>query len=566
MSEWDFETDFLILGSGAGGMASALAAHDAGMSALVLEKTAQYGGTTAQSGGVVWIPNNHQMPKHAIKDSEQDAWDYLSRVTKGAVDEKRLRAYIRYAPEMIKRFEDVSEVKFDALPKYIDYYPELPGGKPGGRSMEPLPVSLKCLGDIWHQQRLTLAPKILGRVSITAKESQHIMNLGLPIYAIIAKRLLAYYMDIPARIKKLPDVRQTLGCALTVRLRHSLLKRDIPLWLNAKVEELLVDGLRVVGAAVSYQNKVLRIRAAKGVMLAAGGFGHNAQLREKFHPQSTGNAWTSESDGNVGDAITLGQALGAQLEFMQCAWWTPSYMLPSGLPIPLVIGKSLPGSIFVNKKGRRFTNEAAPYEDVVKAQYLSHARGDGCVPCHMVFDARFRRSYPAGPIMPSRMQPDNAIPAEFKNANFLKRGETIEELAEKIGVDAANLVDEINKNNRYAASGKDLDFGRGNSSHDHYYSDKKIKPNPNIAPIIEPPFYSFEIYPGDLGTKGGLKADEFGRVLNTKNEPIAGLYVTGNNSAAVMGDSYPGAGSTIGPAMTFGYIAARHAANIYSSH
>lgn len=556
MSSWDHEIDFLVIGSGGGGMTGAVIAHDCGADTLVIEKSPVYGGTTALSGGVIWVPNNHHMPGVNIPDSAEDAYTYLKVVTAGEVEETRLKAYIERAPEMLRYMEDHGSTVFEAAPQYMDYYPELEGGKPGSRSIDPAPFSRRKLGEEGDTQR---APNQGGvfNLSMTAKEAHYLLDFTWKTYVWLAKRLFQYWTDIPARLKGKQDNRMTLGRGLVGMLRYAMKRRNIDLWLNTPFKEFIKEDGRVIGVVAEKDGKAIRIKANKGVLLAAGGFAGNTEMRQQYQQAPISNEWTAANPDNTGDGISAGQSIGAATEFMHCAWWTPTYKIPSGASEALIIGKSMPGSMFVNKAGRRFVNEAAPYEDVVKGQYASQAKGIDSVPAFMVFDARFRETYPCGPIGPASAQPDSMIPKRYEG--FLKKADSLEELANILGVDAEGLVDEVAKNNRFAETGIDEDFARGSSLHDRYYSDPKITPNPNIAPIIKAPFYAFEIYPGDLGTKGGLKANEHGQVLSETGETIDGLYVTGNSSGAVMGNSYPGAGSTIGPSMAFGYMAACHA-------
>lgn len=560
-SDWDQRVDFLVVGSGAGGMAAAVVAHDLGLSTLVVEKSDRYGGTSAMSGGVIWVPANHRMQAAGIADSAEEAMCYLRQVVGADVAEARLAAYVQHAPQMVRYFEQHSRLRFNAAVEYTDYYAELSGGKPGGRSLDPVPFSRRHLGAVRDQIRLPSAEPVMGKFMLTAIEAHDVMNSTWKRNRIILTRLLLHYLDLPSRLAGRPDARMTLGQALVGALRASLLDRQLPLWLNAAVHELVVVDGRVCGAVIEHAGRRQRIQARKGVLLASGGFAQNAAMRQRYQPAPIGREWTNASPDDTGDGICMGEAVGAALALMQCAWWTPTFILPDGTPEALIVGKSLPGCIFVNRDGRRFVNEAAPYEDVVKGQYAAHARSPS-IPCYMVFDARYRRHYAIGNsrILPASLMPDERIPEAYWRSGFLQKGETLRQLAGRIGVDADGLETEVARFNRFASQGLDEDFHRGESRQDRYYSDTAIIPNPTLAPLLEPPFYAIAIYPGDLGTKGGLSCDERGRVLNGQGAPIAGLYATGNCSAAVMGNSYPGAGATLGPAMTFGYIAARDAA------
>jgi 3-oxosteroid 1-dehydrogenase len=303
----------------------------------------------------------------------------------------------------------------------------------------------------------------------------------------------------------------------------------------------------------------LRIRARKGVVVAAGGFEGNQAMREKFLPGPTRVEWSCANKANTGDLIQMAQDLGAGIEFMDEGWWGPVTVVPGEENARmLVIEKALPGSVMVNKAGERFVNEAAPYIDVVNAQYANDSEEAPCVPCYLVFDARFRKSYPVGPLLPGAQQPDLFL-GQMLRDGYLKKANTVRELAQKMGVDAENLEATVGRMNEFAKTGKDLDFGRGDTVFDQYYGDEKVKPNPCLAPIVQAPFYGMEAYPGELGTKGGIRTDARARVLTEVGDVIPGLYAVGNSSSPVMGRTYAGAGATLGPAATFGYIAARDA-------
>jgi 3-oxosteroid 1-dehydrogenase len=279
-------------------------------------------------------------------------------------------------------------------------------------------------------------------------------------------------------------------------------------------------------------------------------------MRDKYLPNPTQVAWTCGNPHNTGDVIEMGMKLGAGIDLMDDAWWGPTSVVPGEEQARmLVIEKSLPGSILVDKGGQRFVNEAAPYIDIVNAMQRRHAEGRPCVPAYFVFDADYRKKYMCGPVLQGSAQPDFMIKKLFRNG-YLKRANTLEELAALLGVDATGLADSVAKNNEYARSGKDLEFERGDNIYDRYYGDAASEPNPCIGPIAKAPFYAIEAYAGELGTKGGLTVDARARVLKDSGEVIPGLYAIGNCSSAVMGRSYPGAGATIGPAATFGYIAA----------
>ncbi|MFI5393921.1 MAG: FAD-binding protein [Candidatus Binatia bacterium] len=558
-TSWDHTVDLLIVGAGAGAMTAALTAYDRGASPLLIEKSDRYGGNSAMSGGGLWVPNNHLMESVGIKDSPEDAWAYIKGTVGNVVSEDRLRAYLETAPQLVKYLTEHSQVKFVALPEYADYYPNVSGSRPGGRCVEPTNFSARLLGDEFLNMREQNPQMlIMNRIFMTVLEARTLLTRSAGWIGLTMKLMGNYWLDLPWRFKSKRDRNLSMGNALVGMLRRSLMDRGIPLWLNTPARELIVENGRVVGVAAEQGGRPIRIRANKGIVLAAGGFEHSQAMREKYLPSPTRTEWSCGNHHNTGDAINLGVTVGAALDLMDDAWWGPTTLVP-GEPHAriLVIEKSLPGSIMVNKRGERFVNEAAPYIDVVNAMYKTNTPEAPCVPAYVVFDATFRKKYPYGPILQASQQPDWALPKALKN--YFKKADTLEGVAAQLGIDAVGLKATVAKVNQYARTGTDLDFHRGETVFDRYYGDEKVTPNACLAPIETPPFYGIEAYPGELGTKGGLKTDARAHVLTQAGQPIPGLYAIGNSSASVMGHSYPGAGATIGPAMTFGYIAARDA-------
>jgi 3-oxosteroid 1-dehydrogenase len=556
---FDHSCDFLVIGSGGGGMTAALRAHDLGLSTLVIECSDKFGGSTGMSGGALWVPNNPHMAAAGVTDSPDEALTYLRRVVRQPGDDERLRAYVQHAAEMVRYLEARTALELSPCSNYCDYYPEFPGGKPGARTIEPVPYSARKLGAHADQLRRSGQGLVLGRMGLTAVEAHRLVQFSWLSYLLMLWIFLRYWLDVRARRKGKADDRLTLGTALVGRLRRSLADRDIPLWLETRAQELIVKDGRVIGARVERDGRPLRIAARAGVLLASGGFERNLAMREQYQRQPITATWTAGNPHNLGDGIRMGEAVGGALDLMEEAWWTPVSLLPNDYAWLLVVEKSMPGSILVNQAGQRFTNEAAPYGDVVHAIYDANRPEAPSIPCHLIFDARYRRSYPVGPLGPSKLQPDSAIGKRLRR-EFLHKAGSLVELAARIGVDPHGLERTVERFNAQARAGNDDDFGRGQSSYDRYYSDAKIKPNSSLAPIVEAPFYAIAVYPGDLGTKGGLMTDAQARVLTAERRIIPGLYAAGNCSASIMGTSYPGAGGTIGPAMTFGYLAAIHAA------
>jgi 3-oxosteroid 1-dehydrogenase len=556
--KWDQTVDLLVVGSGAGAMTAALCAHDRGARTLLIEKSDRYGGSTAMSGGALWIPNNHLMADAGVPDTKEEALQYFKAITRGAVPEDRLRTYVETAPEMLAYLLEHSRLRVQAMLTYTDYYAEAPGGKPGGRSLEPEHFDARLLGEEFDRLREPAVQTLMmKRISMTATEAHHLLARHAGWMKLTAQIMTRYMLDIGGRIKSKRDRCLSLGNALAAMLRRSLMDREIPIWLRTAARDLIVDGERVVGILAEREGRTLRIRGERGVVLAAGGFEASQAMREKYLPNPTRAEWTAANPHNTGDAINMALPLGAALEFMDDAWWGPVTVVPGEERARmLVIEKGLPGCILVNKRGERFVNEASPYIDIVNAIYAKNAPDAATVPAYMVFDGTYRRKYPFGPFLQAGQQPDWMLPAAFKQ-DYLRKADSVEGLALQLGVESEGLRASIQKMNEYARAGKDLDFHRGENLFDRYYGDENVKPNPCLAPLDTPPYYGIEAYPGDLGTKGGLKTDTRARVLTEAGQTIPGLYAIGNCSASVTGHTYPGAGSTIGPAMTFGYIAAR---------
>jgi 3-oxosteroid 1-dehydrogenase len=561
-AHWDYQTDVLVVGSGAGGMTAAIRAHDLGARALLIEKSEYYGGSTALSGGVVWIPNNHMMAGTGISDSDTEAFDYIKTLTLGQVPDARIKAYIAKGKEMLLWVMNNTRAQFMAMDVYPDYYPGTPGFKAGSRSCDPLPFDGRLLGEEFDRLRPP-HPQVMvfGLFAMTAYEVRKMFQKAPGWIGVFLKTALQYSLDIKQRLKNKRSRRTTLGNGVVASLRMSMLDRDIPLWLNCGLKELITENGRVVGVLAERDGKPVRIRAEKAVVAAAGGFESNQAMREQYLPQPTRAEWTAANPANTGDVIRAGIAIGAATDFMDEAWWGPTVRAPGEQHARMmIIEKALPGCLFVNKAGKRFTNEAAPYIQVIADMYAAHNAGVESVPAWMVFGGHYRRKYPMGPLLPGENQPDVIVPKKYWDT-FIYKADTPEALAAKIGVDAVGLRQSIDNMTRYAQTGVDEEFGKGGNENDLYYGDATVTPNPCLAPV-EAPFYAVQIFPGELGTKGGLLADEFARVLDKNGAPIEGFYVTGNCSASVTGPTYPGAGSTIGPSMTFGYVAVNHAMDV----
>jgi 3-oxosteroid 1-dehydrogenase len=554
----DQEFDVIVCGSGAGGMTAALCAKQLGLSSVVVEKADVYGGTSAVSGGGIWIPCNEQMGKVGYTDSETEALTYLKHLIGNEVPQSKLETYVRKAREMVGYLDRQLGVQFQVVPRYPDYYPDQPGGKEGARSMQPAPIDARALGAEFDRQREPFkGTLVLGRVAMDQVEAHTLFGRAPGWIWLMLKLMLKYWTDFSWRRKTWRDRRLTLGQALVASLRLAMLRQAVPLMLGTKLESLITEQGRVSGVVVTQDGQVRKLLARCGVVLATGGFESNQALREQYLPAPTQADWTAAPRGNEGDGLKAGLAVGAATGLMNMTWGAPTVPVPGAASATAVfVERSLPGCVVVNGQGRRFGNEAAPYTDFVNAVQADHAKTGASVPCWLVFDARFRKSYPCGPLMPSSIAPDGKLPAEWLN-NVYWKADTLAALAEQIGVDAQGLAQTVSKMNEYAQTGVDTEFGKGNNAFDRYYADPKVKPNPCLAPIVDAPFYAVRLYPGEIGTKGGLLTDEAARVLRADGSVIRGLYAVGNCSAAVMGKTYAGAGATLGPAMTFGYLAAR---------
>ncbi|NLZ78412.1 MAG: FAD-dependent oxidoreductase [Gammaproteobacteria bacterium] len=564
-SEFNTDYDLVVVGSGAGALTSAVTAAAKGLRVLVVEKTDKYGGTSALSGGGIWIPCNHYFKAKGGHDSPEKAWTYMKNAIGDDIDEPRVRTYIEKAAEMVKWLEDNSRVRYAVAEKYPDYYPHLEGSLPGGRSLDPELFDLTSLKDeLPNLREASRGNLLMGKMSWTARQAHVAMSKSRGWRLMIIWMMLRYKLDFMWRKKtgEKRDRRTALGNALIASLRASLIDRGVPVWLNTNFVELIEEDGRVSGIVVERDGQQQRIRATKGVVLASGGFEQNAALREKYLPQPNKVEWSTTPEGaNTGAALEAGQKIGAATALLDWAWWTPSFLVPGETKARGVFAeRAFPGAIVVNGLGKRFVNEAAPYLEFVTSMHADNKVSQGkTFPSWVVFDAKFRFNYAMGPLMPGQIMPDARLRKEWLNALYYK-ADTLDELAQKIGVDVAGLQETVKKINHYSETGVDEDFGRGGNVFDRYYGDSNITPNPCLAPITKGPYYAMPIQGGDIGTKGGLLTNKHAQVVKPDGQVIPGLYAIGNTSASVMGTTYPGAGGTLGPAMTFGYLAALDAA------
>jgi 3-oxosteroid 1-dehydrogenase len=540
------EYDVVVVGSGAAGMTAALVAARRGLSTVVIEKAPTFGGTTARSGAGIWIPCNQVLLDAGVPDTPQKAATYLARVVGDEVPIERQRAFLDSGPPMISFVMRHSPLRFRWMEGYSDYYPELPGGLPGGRSIEPDEFDGKLLGAELGNLNAPYMATPAGTVVFTTDYKWLTLIARHPMGLITATEIVRRG-TVAALLGRKP---LTMGQALAGGLRAGLLSAGVPVWLNTPLVDLHVEGDRVAGVRASRNGADLLIRARRGVIVGSGGFEHNERMRKEFQREPIGVDWTMGAKENTGDGIEAGVRVGAALDLMDDAWWGPAIALPDA-PYFCLAERTLPGCILVNAAGRRFVNEAAPYSDVVHVMYDQHTPQVPHIPAWLIVDQKYRTRYlfkDVGPTLP--------LPEEWYRTGAAHKAWSVSELAGKIGVPATALRDTINRFNGFARAGRDTDFGRGSSAYDHYFADPTNQPNACLAQLDWYPLHAFKIVPGDLGTKGGMRTDARARVLREDGTVIPGLYAAGNASGAVMGYSYAGAGSTIGPAMTFGYVAA----------
>lgn len=541
-----FETvvDFLIVGSGGGGMAAGITAAHSGLDTLIIDKGATYGGSTAISGGGIWIPNAPTLRAKGVVDKRSSIRRYLDVITDGKVPADRLDAFVDNGPALMELLDKSPHMKLYWVKGYSDYHPEFEGGSALGRTIECKPFDTRALKEDEKFQRPNSMKGPLG-LWVTSKDYHDLAMVKRTWKGRRASLVAAWRVSSNVIRRR---HMATGGRALVARMRMVLKDAGVPLWLKTSMTELITDDRgSVIGVVAERDGTTIRIGARRGVLLATGGFDHNKEMRAQYLPRHGVADVSSGARENVGDGIVAGQRLGAAVDLMDDAWWMPSVLHPMGAVIPLVSERCIPPSVIVNSAGRRFTNESAPYVNFVHEQLEG-----GHIPAWFIMDTKAKNRYPFAQVLPNV-----PFPQGFYDSGVVHKADTLRELAEAIGVPADALVETVDRFNGFARSGVDEDFGRGESAYDRYYGDPTMK-NPNLDEIVKGPFYAIRCEAGDLGTKGGLVCDANSRVLREDGTVIDGLYATGNTSASVMGNEYAGAGATIGPSMVFGYIAARH--------
>lgn len=560
---WDKEVDALVVGSGAGGMAAALTAHEEGLDVLLVEKTDRIGGSTAISGGAVWIPLNAQTEAAGHPDSMDSVWTYLDQTVGAAAPEHMKRAYLEAGPRMMDYLVSRGLLQLAARTASPDYYPDRPGAAMGGRSLDPVEFDGRKLGSRMRLLRDPLKEfTVLGGMMVNITDVRHLLGAtrSFAAWRHSMKLVLRYASDRARGYHR--GTRLLLGNALAAQLFHGLLTRNIDFWLQTPALSLHRDAAgRVLGAALSRDGKTVNVRARCGVVMATGGFPWDPERRARTYPQPTGG-WSMSPRGNTGDGIRLSERAGAAFGSGHAspAFWAPVSVLETGTGTPLnyphlVWDRAKPGLIAVNGAGNRFVNESTSYHEFVQAMYRSNETVPS-IPAFLVCDQRFIDTWGLGLALPGGRPRQHLI-----DQGYLLQASTLAALAGRLGVPADALQATVQRYNRHAAQGTDPDFGKGSTAYNRYLGDPQHQPNPCLAPLGDGPYYAVKVYPGDIGTACGIAANAHAQALDAAGAPIPGLYVAGNDMQSVMGGAYPAPGITLGPALTFGWVAGQHLAH-----
>lgn len=552
--------DMIVLGSGAGGLTAALTGALNGLSCLVLESQPQIGGTSARSSGTVWIPDNMYMRAAGLVDDREKAERYLEALISGRGPKEMWLRFLDQGPAMLEDLNRQAGVRFRPFPTAPDYRQDMPGAAPGWRPLEPEAFDGKELGD-WFERLAWPLPELMlfGGMMITRSEAAQLLKADRSLKAaLLGARLIARFAA--ERVSYARGTRLVLGNALVARLLKECLTRGVDVVSQAAVSRLIVDGGSIAGVAIQGVSGSEKSVKCDSVVLAGGGFPASEEWRAAELPQPTPE-YTPAAPGCVGSTLALAMAAGASLgqSGMDNGLWFPSSVAKradgSTAVYPhIVLDRAKPGTIAVDSSGRRFVNEGVSYHEFVRGMYRANQQTTA-IPAWMICGRDFIRKYGLGII-----RPRTPSVRKYVESGYLMEAATIPKLAEKIGVPADRLVETVERFNGFAAAGKDEDFHRGETIYDRGNGDAGHGPNPSLGPLDKGPFYAVALYPTPLGTSRGLRADVEARVLTADGTPIPGLYVCGNDMQSAFGGEYPGAGGQLGQAMTFGWIAARHAA------
>lgn len=556
MSKQETEYDVLVVGTGASGMSAAVTAAYEGLKVLVVDKASLYGGTTARSGGWLWIPNTKLAKEQGINEPAGAARTYLQHEATTHFDAARVDAFLENGPKAIDFFTEKTCVQFDMPPVFPDYHAEAPGGQPGGRSMVTQPFDARELGDRISK----LAPPVpeltvFGMMLGSGKELWHFLRAfkSLESFWYVTKRFGGHLLDV---VRHGRGMTLTNGNALAGRLAKAGMDLNVSVWLDSPVKSLVVENGIVVGANVVRDGTPVEVRVRRGVVLACGGFPYDIERRKQLFPHApTGlEHFTPSPALNTGDGLRLGESVGGWVDatIPNAAAWCPTSVTKrkdgSEGVMPHFIDRAKPGVIAVTQRGQRFTNEALSYHDFIQDLVRACAGLDE-VSCWLICDHKHLREYGMGAVAPFPLPIGRHL-----RSGYLKRGNSLQELAKTIGVPYGALKEEVESFNRDASSGKDTKFDKGSTAYNRFQGDSLVTPNPCMAPIRQGPYYAIKVVVGEIGTFAGLATDEHCQVLTHEGQPIPGLYAVGNDAASIMGGNYPGAGITLGPALTFGYV------------
>ncbi|MBW7966688.1 FAD-dependent oxidoreductase [Bradyrhizobium sp. BR 10261] len=558
------DCDLLAIGSGAGGLATAVTGAALGLDVIVIEKEAQLGGTTAWSGGWMWIPGNPLAKAAGIVELPEQPRLYLRHELADGYDVRRVEMFLEQGPRMVEFFQSETHLAFIDGNRIPDFHGRSPGAVTGGRSVCAAPIDGRELGPRVRDLKPPLGEVAPFGMGIAAgADLRHFLNArsSLTSFFHVTRRLVRHLLD---RLRFGRGMHLVNGNALVARLLKSADALGVRIMPATPAQSLLREGARVIGARAEHDGATLEIRARRGVVLACGGFPHDTQRKAALfaHAPSGNEHWSAAPPSNTGDGIRLGEAMGGLLrtDLSDAGAWAPVSLVPhrdgSFGHFPHLIERAKPGLIMVRSDGTRFANEADSYHDVMKALFAATPKA---LPAEAwaICDAKFLKRYGLGRVRP----PPFPVSPWIRNG-YLKQGASIAALAQACGISADGLAATIERYNHFAARGEDPAFGRGDTPYNRVQGDAAHLPNPCVAPIASGPFYAVKILAGSLGTFAGLNTDEHARVLDGQAKPIEGLYAVGNDMASIMAGRYPSGGITLGPAMTFGYVAAHHVGGI----
>ncbi len=558
---WDREIDLLVAGAGPGGMTAGLVAGLEGLDVQICEKSQLVGGTGATSAGTLWIPENTQSRDEGYVDSADDATAYLNALIGDGGGNLQRSAFIAEGPRVIDDLVARTELAFVACGPHPDYRSNLPGASSAGRAIIPEVFNGRLLGRDFARIRPPIKEyMLLGGMMVGKIDIAHLLGRWQNVHNFThtIRLVLRYLVD---RLRYARGTRLVMGNALIGRLYYSLKQNGIPIQFGAALDDLIKLEGRIAGATIKTKEGILRVRTRRGVVLATGGFAHNQAMREAYMPR-LGPIYSMAVTENTGDGLRVGKRTGGALNPPtrgQGGLWTPVSRVTrkdgtEGLYPHIILDRAKPGLIAVNAQGHRFVNEAVSYHDFVEGMFSAH-KSSPSIPCHLICDAQFIRKYGLGII-----HPGTTDLSRFERNGYIRTAPTLKSLASTINTEAEVLTETIFRHNKFSVEGSDPDFGKGDTELNRFNGDPDHRPNPCLGPIEIEPFVALEIWPAELACSTGLATDADARVLDDNSAPIPGLYACGNDMDSIMAGTYPGPGTTLGPALVFAHRAATHAA------